>query len=260
MQRNIRRNVQFATLNTPLQISIKKTKLVKDYGVRMVCIDYLELIIAIHSEREVVLQRLKAIATDFNIAIVITSMLHRFSYAQDDLNPAFYSKQNIIHKVLIDNCDIVLVIHRPDFYIRSDKEPHSLVEEYSDVHMLQDNYLNTTFVVISFNRNKRRFSNYNSKSNSTKQRFIFAQTGIYNYLLEDLKSIREHIHWMWFIFPQLKWLERSSTSTYYGLDNIEEAREYLNDPILGARLREITKEILKFRLIIFIRYSALRAI
>lgn len=49
---------------------------------------------------------------------------------------------------------------------------------------------------------------------------------------------------MWFIFPQLKGLGRSSTSMYYGLDGFEEAREYLKDSILGARLREITKALL----------------
>ena len=49
---------------------------------------------------------------------------------------------------------------------------------------------------------------------------------------------------MRFIFPQLKGLGRSSTSMYYGLDDVEEAREYLNNPILGARLREMTKALL----------------
>lgn len=50
---------------------------------------------------------------------------------------------------------------------------------------------------------------------------------------------------MWFIFPQPKGLGRSSTSMYYGLDDVEEAREYLNNPIPGVRLREITKELLR---------------
>lgn len=49
---------------------------------------------------------------------------------------------------------------------------------------------------------------------------------------------------MWYIFPQLKGLGMSSMATYYGIDGAEEARAYLNHPILGARLREITSVLL----------------
>lgn len=76
------------------------------------------------------------------------------------------------------------------------------------------------------------------------QRFINAQANIYETALKEIQSGHKRTHWMWFIFPQLKSLGRSSTSVYYGLNGVEEAREYLNDPILGARLREITKELL----------------
>lgn len=76
------------------------------------------------------------------------------------------------------------------------------------------------------------------------QRFINAQANIYETALKEIQSGRKRSHWMWFIFPQLKGLGRSPTSMYYGLDGVEEAREYLNNPILGARLREITKALL----------------
>lgn len=76
------------------------------------------------------------------------------------------------------------------------------------------------------------------------QRFINAQADIYETALKEIQSGHKRTHWMWFIFPQLKGLGRSPTSMYYGLDGIEETREYLNNPILGARLREITKALL----------------
>ena len=41
---------------------------------------------------------------------------------------------------------------------------------------------------------------------------------------------------MWYISPQIKGLEYSSTSQYYAIQHIEEATEYLNDTVLGARL------------------------
>ena len=50
---------------------------------------------------------------------------------------------------------------------------------------------------------------------------------------------------MWFIFPQLRGLGKSSMSQTYGLADLEEARAYLADIILGSRLRLITEELLK---------------
>lgn len=47
-------------------------------------------------------------------------------------------------------------------------------------------------------------------------------------------------HWIWYIFPQLEGLGHSRNSTFYGINGREEAEEYLKNPILGRRLREIT--------------------
>lgn len=44
---------------------------------------------------------------------------------------------------------------------------------------------------------------------------------------------------MWYIFPQFKGLGRSPTSEFYGIANLEEAAAFLEDPYLGANLREI---------------------
>ncbi len=49
---------------------------------------------------------------------------------------------------------------------------------------------------------------------------------------------------MWYIFPQLKGLGHSYNSKFYGISGPEEASEYLEDPILGQRLREISNVIL----------------
>ena len=50
---------------------------------------------------------------------------------------------------------------------------------------------------------------------------------------------------MWFVFPQLRGLGQSTMSQTYGLADLEEAKAYLADVILGARLRLITEELLK---------------
>lgn len=49
---------------------------------------------------------------------------------------------------------------------------------------------------------------------------------------------------MWYIFPQLIGLGNSYKSEFYGINGLQEAKEYINHPILGIRLREITRELL----------------
>ncbi|MDR1054810.1 MAG: DUF1810 domain-containing protein [Prevotellaceae bacterium] len=81
--------------------------------------------------------------------------------------------------------------------------------------------------------------------NANLSRFIEAQAKSYSIALEEIKRGRKRSHWMWYVFPQIKGLGYSSTSKYYSIENIEEATEYLNHPILGGRLIQICEELLK---------------
>lgn len=54
--------------------------------------------------------------------------------------------------------------------------------------------------------------------------------------LDELQAGRKSSHWIWYVFPQLAGLGRSSTAIYYGLDGADEAVAYLRDPVLGGRL------------------------
>lgn len=76
------------------------------------------------------------------------------------------------------------------------------------------------------------------------QRFLDAQQGDYAQALAEVKNGRKQSHWIWYVFPQLKGLGMSYNSQYYGIDGREEARAYLEHPILGERLREVTKAFL----------------
>ena len=80
--------------------------------------------------------------------------------------------------------------------------------------------------------------------NNSLDRFLIAQEHSYDTALREIRSGRKRSHWMWYIFPQLKGLGRSSTSEYYGLSGIKEAQAYLSDPILKARLIEITDAVI----------------
>lgn len=72
------------------------------------------------------------------------------------------------------------------------------------------------------------------------ERFVSAQAPVYEQVLRELRAGRKTSHWMWFIFPQLRGLGRSATAQLYGIASLDEARAYLADPLLGARLRECT--------------------
>lgn len=76
------------------------------------------------------------------------------------------------------------------------------------------------------------------------QRFLDAQQGDYAQALAEVKNGRKQSHWIWYVFPQLKGLGMSYNAQYYGIDGREEARAYLEHPILGERLREVTKAFL----------------
>ena len=77
------------------------------------------------------------------------------------------------------------------------------------------------------------------------KRFKEAQEGVYCTALSEIRRGRKESHWMWFIFPQLRGLGRSAAAEYYGLSGLEEARAYLEDEVLGARLLEGTRALLE---------------
>ena len=72
------------------------------------------------------------------------------------------------------------------------------------------------------------------------ERFVRAQDegGTYRQALAELRRGRKVSHWMWFVFPQLAGLGRSSTAQHYALASAAAARAYLAHPVLGSRLRE----------------------
>lgn len=75
-------------------------------------------------------------------------------------------------------------------------------------------------------------------------RFLTAQERSYDAALSEIKNGRKRSHWMWYIFPQIAGLGMSSTAQYYSIADIEEAREYITHPVLGARLLEISRALL----------------
>ena len=84
-------------------------------------------------------------------------------------------------------------------------------------------------------------------SSKNVSRFIEAQENTYSAALSEIKNGRKRTHWMWFIFPQIKGLGNTQMSVKYSINDINEAIFYVNHPILGNRLKEITGELLKIK-------------
>ena len=76
-------------------------------------------------------------------------------------------------------------------------------------------------------------------------RFIEAQKNTYNRALQEIKNGQKESHWIWYIFPQIRGLGHSERANYYAIEDIEEATNYLKNPILYARLIEISKALLE---------------
>jgi uncharacterized protein (DUF1810 family) len=75
-------------------------------------------------------------------------------------------------------------------------------------------------------------------------RFVNAQGPVFDTVLSELRAGRKRTHWIWFVFPQLRGLGRSSTAQFYGIGSLDEARAYLAHPELGARLVACTRQVL----------------
>lgn len=84
-----------------------------------------------------------------------------------------------------------------------------------------------------------------SSSPHTLERFIEAQERVYADVVAELRTGRKTSHWMWFIFPQLRGLGRSSTAQFYGIQDLDEAKAYLAHPMLGSRLVECAGLVLE---------------
>ena len=79
------------------------------------------------------------------------------------------------------------------------------------------------------------------------QHFVEAQNSVISAVFDELRAGRKQTHWMWFVFPQHVGLGRSGMARRFGLGSLEDAREYLADPVLGGRLVVCIEAVLVYR-------------
>jgi uncharacterized protein (DUF1810 family) len=70
-----------------------------------------------------------------------------------------------------------------------------------------------------------------------------SQWGGYTTALSEMRAGRKNSHWIWYIFPQIDGLGRSSTAHEYALRDLDEACSYLRDPVLRERYEEIASAV-----------------
>ena len=92
----------------------------------------------------------------------------------------------------------------------------------------------------------------NEAKNRNLLRFVHAQdsggiydgTGTYAQALQEVKAGYKRGHWIWYVFPQMKGLGKSEISEFYGINGREEAKAYIEHPVLRERLVEICEAVL----------------
>jgi uncharacterized protein (DUF1810 family) len=74
--------------------------------------------------------------------------------------------------------------------------------------------------------------------------FAQAQNTIYASVIKELTEGKKRTYWMWFIFPQVKGLGHSTMVRRFAIESLEQAKEYLQHDVLGARLIECVELLL----------------
>jgi uncharacterized protein (DUF1810 family) len=77
------------------------------------------------------------------------------------------------------------------------------------------------------------------------QRFVEAQEGVKDAVRRELAEGAKRSHWMWFVFPQVHGLGMTMMAQRYAIRSLDEAKAYLEHPVLGKRLREWTELLLQ---------------
>ena len=81
-------------------------------------------------------------------------------------------------------------------------------------------------------------------TNFDLDRFVYAQDGVYEGVVNELTAGRKQSHWMWFIFPQVAGLGLSAMAQRYAIRSKVEAQDYLAHDVLGPRLIDCTRMVL----------------
>lgn len=78
-------------------------------------------------------------------------------------------------------------------------------------------------------------------------KFVTMQKEYFEVAKQELTNQKKIRHWIWFMLPQLKGLGESDISFYYGIEDLEEARQYYKNDYLRQNLNELVDIMLKYK-------------
>jgi uncharacterized protein (DUF1810 family) len=88
------------------------------------------------------------------------------------------------------------------------------------------------------------YDNFGMEDPYDLARFVTAQEESYDDAIDELRRGRKRGHWMWFVFPQVAGLGSSDAAQRFAISSLDEARAYLQHPVLGPRLHECAEAML----------------
>ena len=97
---------------------------------------------------------------------------------------------------------------------------------------------------LLFKKEQKKITNPRVRKEHSLERFVEIQELMFGRALSEIKNGRKTTHWIWFIFPQLKGLGTSLKAQYFGIDNFEEAKAYIQHPVLAKNLRSLAATLL----------------
>lgn len=149
---------------------------------------------------------------------------------------------------LLNNKNVMMVL-------QSEERKKQIVEDcIKDLRMLPDSSLNPEYwltygyighipladlILNHLTEEELQTWEYNYVS-----RYVVPHKQTYDQALQEVKNGKKKTHWMWWIFPQMKGLGKSERSRFYGILNRKQAKLFLEHPILGKNLCEITQAVL----------------
>ena len=109
------------------ELRTKARRLVREHGVKMIMIDYLQLMNAgglklgsREQEVSTISRSLKALAKELNIPIIALSQLNRSTETREDKRPVLSDLRE--SGAIEQDADIVCFIHRPEYYTKSGED------------------------------------------------------------------------------------------------------------------------------------------
>ena len=148
------------------EMRTKARRLVKENGVRIIIIDYLQLMTAgggrfgsREQEVSTISRSLKALAKELNIPIIALSQLNRGNESREDKRPMLSDLRE--SGAIEQDADIVCFIHRPEYYTKATEDAQGNdIRGLAELIVAKHRNGATRDITLSFNAEYTRFMDF----------------------------------------------------------------------------------------------------